>query len=140
MAWFPRLKRLGRDRRGATLVEFTLVAPLLISLMCGLAEFGMALQRYHVLQKGVRDAGRFLSRVREDCTPSAYQAALAAWPNPRAVPVQVTAVDCDVGAAEGLGVVTVSASEVYEGLGMLGFIGVEPPTLAVAHQQLVIGS
>lgn len=56
-------QRLRRNCRGAALVEFTLVAPLLIALMCGLAEFGQALRQYHVMEKGVRDAARYLTHV-----------------------------------------------------------------------------
>jgi hypothetical protein len=57
------LHRLGRDAGGAALVEFTITAPLLISLMCGLAEFGQGLRQYHIMQKGVRDAARYLAHV-----------------------------------------------------------------------------
>lgn len=66
MSPLHHLRQIRRDTGGAALVEFTLVAPLLISLMCGLAEFGQALRQYHIMEKGVRDAGRFLSRYPAD--------------------------------------------------------------------------
>jgi Flp pilus assembly protein TadG len=63
MALLARLRDLRRDLDGAALVEFTLVAPVLISLMCGLAELGQLLRQYHVMEKGVRDAARYLTHV-----------------------------------------------------------------------------
>jgi|GEM_PF-4743935 len=57
------LRQFRKDHSGAALVEFTLLAPMLVALMCGLAEFGLALRQYHVMEKGVRDAARYLSRV-----------------------------------------------------------------------------
>lgn len=70
MAPLAHLRRLGRETSGAALVEFTMVAPLLLVLMCGLAEFGQALRQYHIMQKGVRDAARFLAHapVNPACT------------------------------------------------------------------------
>jgi hypothetical protein len=63
MGPLAHVRRLRCETRGAALVEFTLVAPVLISLMCGLAEFSLALRQYHIMEKGVRDAARFLSAV-----------------------------------------------------------------------------
>ena len=57
------LSRFLQAKRGAALVEFTLVAPLLVMLMCGLAEFANAMRQYHIMEKGVRDAGRYLARA-----------------------------------------------------------------------------
>lgn len=123
------------------MVEFTLVAPLLIALVCGMAEFGLALKQYHVMEKGVRDAARYLSRTSTGaCSVAAYQAALAGWPNATGVPAEVTAVNCSLGGASGDAVVTVTASREYDDLGLLSFLGIDVPTLTVAHQQLVIGS
>ena len=66
MRLIARLRRLRRDRGGAALVEFTLVAPMLVGLMCGLAEFGNALRQYHIMEKGVRDASRYLAHASVD--------------------------------------------------------------------------
>jgi Flp pilus assembly protein TadG len=37
------LRRFGRDRRGASAVEFALIAPILIVMYCGMAEFTQAM-------------------------------------------------------------------------------------------------
>ena len=39
----PRLAGFGRDRRGMAAVEFALIAPVMVLLYCGLAEFTMAM-------------------------------------------------------------------------------------------------
>ena len=53
------------------MVEFTVTAPLLIALGLGVGEFGRALQHHHVVNKAMRDAGRFLARVPVDCSGGA---------------------------------------------------------------------
>lgn len=144
MALRPRLKGLVRDRRGGAIVEFALVVPFMVVLVCGVAEFGLAFREYQAMQKAVRDAGRFLARgSAAGCSAAEYEAVLATWPNPGEVPVQVAAVDCDLpGGMRGEAVVTVR-SEVDYGdvdLGLLALLELAPPTLRVEHQQLVIGA
>jgi len=55
-------RNFRRDERGAALVEFTLVAPLLLLLAAGLSEFGLMLHQQQILNKSVRDAARFAAR------------------------------------------------------------------------------
>ena len=57
------LKRLIGAERGAALVEFTVLMPLLFALMAGFIEFGMAMQRHHLVQKSLRDSTRYLAQV-----------------------------------------------------------------------------
>ncbi len=61
------LTSLIRGDEGAAMVEFTLVAPLIIFLGLGAGEFGRALQHHHVINKGARDAARYLARVPATC-------------------------------------------------------------------------
>jgi Flp pilus assembly protein TadG len=81
MVSLAHLRRLRRENRGAAIVEFTLVAPILITLMCGLAEFSLALRQYHVMEKGVRDAARFLAAVpaHPPCTGIVDPAGATSW-------------------------------------------------------------
>lgn len=164
MGLIAQLCGLARDRRGAALVEFTLLAPLLIGLMCGLGEFGAALRQYHVMEKGVRDAARFLSRSPADAPcPSAGAGwagavaeakalaltgatagttpLLAGWSDPATVSVTVSCADNGGSAWHGppqLPVVTVTATAPYADLGMLEALGLTAPTLRVAHQELKV--
>lgn len=51
----------GQAQRGLAAVEFAIVAPVLLLLMLGVAEFGRALFQYNTLAKAVRDAARYYS-------------------------------------------------------------------------------
>ena len=156
------LRQFRKDHSGAALVEFTLLAPLLISLMCGLAEFGLALRQYHIMEKGVRDAARYLSRV------PANPPCVAADPNwatyvtqaknlaiygvtttgtplfsswTSSATVSVPAPTClanpRVNGAD-LPQITVTASAPYADLGLLSVLGLGPITLTVSHQELKV--
>jgi hypothetical protein len=56
--------------RGAVVVEFALVAPLLFLLLFGIVELGSAFNDYQSVRQGVRDAARsaVVDRV-PDCAP-----------------------------------------------------------------------
>ena len=64
------------NRSGAALLELGLLLPLLLCLMGGMAEFGRAFHQYHIANKGVKSAARYLARVPVgvDCATSS-----AAW-------------------------------------------------------------
>lgn len=47
-----------RDERGANLVEFALVFPVLIALVFGIVDFGAAFNDYQGIRQGVRDGAR----------------------------------------------------------------------------------
>src|SRR5207244_2755579 len=55
--WTGRCPRPGR-RRGAALVEFAIVVPLLFLLLLGIMEFGMIMHDYIMLAQGAREAAR----------------------------------------------------------------------------------
>jgi len=49
-------------RRGAALVEFVIVVPLLLLLVLGIMEFGMTMHDYIMLAQGAREATRIAAR------------------------------------------------------------------------------
>lgn len=51
-----------REERGATLVEMTLIAPLMITISAGVFEFGNAIHQKMLMQAGLNDAARFAAR------------------------------------------------------------------------------
>lgn len=53
--WHPR------DDRGATLVEFALLVPVLVMLLFGLVEFGVAYDRQQALTGAAREGARAAS-------------------------------------------------------------------------------
>jgi Flp pilus assembly protein TadG len=63
-----RNRVMGRDReRGANLVEFALIAPLLIMLVMGIIDFGWILSTQQDVRHGAREAAR-LAAVNTDNT------------------------------------------------------------------------
>jgi hypothetical protein len=56
-----RLRNFLRDERGATLVETTIVFPLVLILTFGLVEFGNAFWQYHTAEKATAAGARWLS-------------------------------------------------------------------------------
>jgi len=158
------LRHLLRDTRGTALVEFTLLAPLLIGLTVGLAEFGLALRQYHIMEKGVRDAARYLAHVPVNpaCSgvtdPAGYTWAQAetdaknlaiygsitgttplynTWSDPATITIDdATCLANPRANALPLPRITVTASAPYVDLGLIGFLGFSAPTLTVSHQEL----
>lgn len=156
------LRRLARENAGGALVELTLLMPLLLTLLCGMAEFGLMLRQYGVLDKGVRDAARFVARAAgtTPCpspgwsgavetaaknlvltgSPTGGSPLIKTLTDPSVV--SLSASSCQPGfrgPAAGVYSVTVTAGAPYEDLGLLSFLGLDPPTLTVSHEQLVIG-
>jgi Flp pilus assembly protein TadG len=59
MRRFRHRIRLFRSERGAALVEFALVVPFLIMIMCATIDFGLAVYTLNNLTAAVREGGRF---------------------------------------------------------------------------------
>ena len=53
--------RAHRDERGAVLAEFALVAPVLLMLLFGIIQFGLAYHRAQAVEAAAHDAGRLAS-------------------------------------------------------------------------------
>jgi Flp pilus assembly protein TadG len=64
-----KVHRHGRGTRGQSLVELAIVAPVLLVLVCGIIEFGMALKSYISLTSATREGARFASAGNQ---PGAY--------------------------------------------------------------------
>lgn len=73
---------LWRDRSGATIVEFALTAPLLLTMMFGIIESGRMMWTYQALQHGAQIAARCAAvdtTLCGDSTQIASRASAAAW-------------------------------------------------------------
>lgn len=55
---FAQRRRLGRDRRGQSLVEFTLVVPLFLLLVAGMVDFGLGLYSNITVINAAREGAR----------------------------------------------------------------------------------
>jgi Flp pilus assembly protein TadG len=60
--WIRRLRKM-RSERGAALVEFALVVPLLVLMMCAVIDFGLAVYTLNNLTAAVREGGRFAATI-----------------------------------------------------------------------------
>lgn len=56
--WGSRLRRLARGDSGQALVEFALVAPLMLILLLGMVEFGRAWNTYQTVTDAAREGAR----------------------------------------------------------------------------------
>src|ERR1044072_475264 len=52
-----------RSERGAALVEFALVVPLLMMMMCAAIDFGLAVYTLNNLTAAVREGGRYAAVI-----------------------------------------------------------------------------
>ncbi|MCT2558664.1 pilus assembly protein [Tsuneonella sp. YG55] len=52
-------RKLKSDRRGATLVEFAVISPILITMLLGVVQVGAWIQAYNSVRNVVNDTARF---------------------------------------------------------------------------------
>lgn len=71
-----RQMRFTRDERGAAMVEFAIVLPLLLMLVFGIIDFGRALYTLNNLTAAVREGGRYAAANVNDPTTAAAIAAV----------------------------------------------------------------
>jgi Flp pilus assembly protein TadG len=53
-----RLRKAWRAEDGAELVEFAVVAPVMLLVLLGIMDFGLLFQRYHVITNAAREGAR----------------------------------------------------------------------------------
>lgn len=152
------LGRLATDNRGAAATEMALLAPFLVLLMFGAVDVGNYLLSEHIVQKGVRDAARYASRLPiaeyPACTPTATAETeiqkVARTGEPDGTDVRVVGwtddtmttvtLACDTSGThtgiytvypfpDGVPVITVSAAVPYQSL--FGVIGLGSPSLTL---------
>ena len=63
------VRKLRAEEHGAALVEFALVVPLLMAMMCVIIDFGLALYTLNNITSAVREGARY-GAVRQDITAS----------------------------------------------------------------------
>ena len=150
---------LFRSEAGSALVEFSLLAPFLLSLALGMFEFGRFIYQYQLVVEGLRDAGRYIARL--DPTVGANQTSAAnlattgtidgtgeervdGWAAGD-VSFSVTDVPNDDGSGNALyrgganiQVIQVTTTFNYADLGFLGALGLGPLSVAASHEQRVI--
>jgi TadE-like protein len=158
-----------RDADGSALVESAVLVPLLFALLFGVYEFSWFFYQQHLAAIGVRDAARYLARVKSPCDERS-----AAWPmeqtNARIlattgsirgeaarvkgwtaamVVLRCTAISNPAGptglrayrsGGEVVFVITASTSFADPSLGFFAFLHLAPPVISVSHSERVVGS
>jgi hypothetical protein len=162
------LSRKGeRKGRATAALEFALVLPLLLILGIGVCELGFALYHHHVINKGVRDAARFLAHVKVSCpggvgagsvddpaqitraknlAQTGYATSgspiISYWTDPGTITVRVRCVDNTSGALNGpsaIPIILVSASVPYQDIGLVRLLGLDPIVLNAEHEEVHVG-
>jgi Flp pilus assembly protein TadG len=151
--------RLFRSEIGSAMVEFSLLAPFLLSLALGMFEFGRFIYQYQMVVEGLRDAGRYIARL--DPTVLANQTSAAnlattgtidgtgtarvtGW-TADDIDFDVTDVDNDNGSGaplyrggDTIQVIEVTTTFNYSDLGFLDVLGLGELSVAASHEQRVI--
>jgi Flp pilus assembly protein TadG len=102
------LRRCGTDRSGASLIEFALIAPLLISLLGGATDLGGAIALSLRVENAARTAAQYITRKPSD-TAGAQTVALTTLSGISGASVVVGAMVCQcppAGSATGGAVVS----------------------------------
>jgi Flp pilus assembly protein TadG len=68
-------RSVWRNERGATLVEFAMVLPLLALFFVGIVDFGMILREHEILQNAAREGARFSAMTANSISGSSDPAA-----------------------------------------------------------------
>ena len=86
------IRRLRDDTRGSVLIEASLVMPLLVVILAGMTEWGLAMYQYHLLSTATSEAVRQLIISRGTTTPLTYAtSAFNTWAsNLGVIPSQVS--------------------------------------------------
>jgi Flp pilus assembly protein TadG len=115
-----KLRFLFRKEDGQAAAEFALVLPILVAILLGIAQFGIAYNNYITLTDATRAGARkaAVSRFLGDGGAAAKQTVLNAASNLNSPPLQVT-VDADNWTVPG-GDVTVTATYPYS-INLFGF-------------------
>lgn len=156
-----RLRLLAADKAGSSAAELAMSLPLLILLLFGSVELGYYFMSEHVVQKGVRDAARYgsrlpvsnfscptstvldpgltqIRRVARTGQPDGTVSRLGGWTDDTMTTVMLS---CDTSGTytgiyddfpDGVPVLTVSASVPYPSL--FGTIGIPIPALTLNAQ------
>jgi Flp pilus assembly protein TadG len=160
-------RSLSKDNRASALVEGAIVVPVLIILLVGIYEFSWFFYQQHVISIGLRDAARYLARSSDACivnSPnwgdaerSAKNLATTGFAagGPSRVKGWTSAliiVNCNQiensSPSQGAGpyrggsviyVVTVATKFSDPSLGFFNLLGLQSPTISIAHSERVVG-
>jgi Flp pilus assembly protein TadG len=125
-----------RGERGANLVEFALVLPLLVLLLAGVADFGRAFNNYIIITNASREGARYGSRfptVQSGIEQAAIQEA-GNW-GVNLVPADITIDTTGISPGSRISVMVTFQFPTILG----GVVGVNDLTLSATTQMIIFG-
>jgi Flp pilus assembly protein TadG len=150
------------DERGVAAVEAALTLPFLVAVSAGLFEFGSMFYNFQLMQTGVRDAGRYLSRVSDLAAAEesakrlavtgsilSGQKARVSWWKTEQVQISYRATanprDATTGlrnyrAGDTVTTIRVSTTAPYQGMGLLPVIGLGTIPISASHEERYVGN
>jgi Flp pilus assembly protein TadG len=156
-----RLRRWRGDERGVAAVEAALALPFLFVVSAGLFEFGSIFYNFQLMQTGVRDAGRYLSRVPDLSAAEENARRIAVtgsvvdgqpprvrWWNASEVQISYRTLanprDATTGlrnyrAGDTVTVIRVGTTIPYSGTGLLSTLGLGTISISAAHEERYVG-
>ena len=155
------LLRFRRDTDGVAAMEAGLALPFIVAMAAGLFELGSVFYNFQLIQTGVRDAARYLSRVADPVASETIARNLALrgtvdstgslrvkWWQPTDIQITYRTIPNTVDETTGrrpyrgrdpLVVVRVSTSFDHAGMGLLNAAGFGPVRVAAAHEERYVG-
>ena len=151
------------DEQGTALVEATLLTPVVLALVLGVFEFAWYFYQQQAIEVGLRDAARYIARIAPSSDPTCSS---GDWPSaqylattgsvdttntnqrvrgwtPGQVNFTCLALPNTGGylGGDGTNIYVVQASTNFTALslGFLGYLGVNPKTIPISHQERTIG-
>ncbi len=140
------LRSFRESERGATFVEFALIAPFLVFATLGGIEFARAVSSYQTANESMRVAVRYLARIPASTTKSwavSNAKNLASYgsitvPTPAPTPI-VPIANVNNPTASGTPTVVTMTADVPYTSGLLSGFGFSGITFHISHQERVIG-
>jgi Flp pilus assembly pilin Flp len=131
-------RRLRRNAAGSTIVEFAILAPLVVTLFLGILQVGTWMQSYNALRSVAADTGRYTA-VKYQRAQYIDNLAMATWARDRAIDVylfkgpDISTNVQDAANQQIVGVTekTLTITATYESL--LAIIGIEDQTVSYSR-------
>lgn len=77
-------QRLRGDRSGSTIIEFAILAPVIVTMFMGILQVGIWMQSYNALRSVAADAGRYTT-VQYQLSNRIDNHAMATWARDRGI-------------------------------------------------------
>ena len=162
------IAKLVRDQTGAALAEAVVTVPVLLVLFLGVYEFSWVFYQQQLIEIGIRDAARYLSRISigNPCSQTSFVANAQNLATTGSIDASTPSRVCTGSTCWGAGQVTISCAQSSDpgsyllpdgsystgpyiitvttsfpdpSLGFFSFLGLTPPNISFTHSERNIG-